>query len=72
MDHRQKCHVCLKLCCRVQLPEELSDVYNLLQMIYMRNLEIDNTQNSQMYIFACKKNITKQTLQINITGTTLS
>ena len=39
--------------------EELIQVYNLLQMIYMRSPEIDNTQNSEMYIYLPAK----QTLQ---------
>lgn len=38
------------------VPQGLSHVYNLLQMIYMRSPDIDNTQNIQMYIFTCKTN----------------
>ena len=38
-------------------------------MIYMRSSEIINTQNSQIYSIACKTNITKHRLHINIVCT---
>ena len=46
--------------------------FTIYYMIYMRSREINYTQNSHMFLFACKTNITKHTLHKDKACTILS